>query len=307
MRILRTILFALLLAPAALAQITFDGGSFQTEVSAGTPGCLDDGIDGVGVSPGTASCTTGGYSAVASATAGFSSQANGGEVTAAGEAEAATTGGPPLESSTAISTSTAGAAWILGAPAHYSLVIESAGGAFTNFSGMGVPFPAPPSGIVTGTNYSLNVSVNMTAAANDLSGAEIVVATPQTVTASVTFAPVGSPTLIMGTVLAGGSAMPNLLIEALDGPVVVATTQTANDGSYLLDGLPASVNIRSSDPSGAFVTETSSLLFPPATYNTDLAPITTIPALRGPFLLGLALMLALTAVRVSSRRAIVRQ
>jgi hypothetical protein len=291
------VLFALLLiaAPGATAQILFQSGSFQTSVGANTPGCSDPGGD-VGVSPATASCVTGGYAAVASGAAGFSTHPSGGQVTVSGEAAATSVGPPSQDQSSAHSTNNAGANWKLSVPTHYSLVTEISGGAFVNFSGPGVAFPPPPSGILTGVDYGLNASVAMSATARDSNGAETVTAVPQAATITVTFAEANSPTLIMGTVLAGGSPMPNLLIEALDGLAVVATTRTGSDSSYLLDGLPASVTLRISDPASIFASETSSLLFPPATFDADLEMNPSVPILRDPLLAGLALLLALIAI-----------
>jgi len=305
MRLLATVISLLLLVPAATAQIIFQGGAFQTNVSANTPGCSDFGGD-VGLSPASATCTTGGYSAVSSATAGFSTHPKGGATTASAEAAATSIGPPAQDQSSATSTNNASAGWKISVTTHYSLVTETSGGAFVNFSGPGISFPAPASGILTGTGigdgYSLNVSVTASAFALDSGGAQTVTGVPQHVIASVTFAEVGSSTLIMGTVLAGGVAMPNLFVEALDGLVVVATTQTANDGSYLLDGLPTSVTLRISDPNSLFVTETSPLLFPPTTYNADLAPISAVPALGASMLLLLTLLLTLIATRNRSHR-----
>lgn len=296
------ILFPLLtLSPVAMAQIVFQGGSFQTSVSATIPGCTDN-AGAVGVSPASAFCSAGGYSAVASGAAGFSTHAQGGEVTASADAAATSTGGPPLQQSNAISTNNAGANWTLSVPTHYSLVTETSGGAFVNFSGAGVPFPPPASGVLTGSAYGLAISTNANAIANDSNGAEIVTAIPQTGTASVTFAEVDSPTLIMGTVLAGGVPMANLVVEALDGVVVVATTRTGNDSTYLLDGIGVSVTLRLSDPSGQFAEETSPLLTPPATYDADLEVNTKVPVLGGPVLVGLALVLALVGARVAAHR-----
>jgi hypothetical protein len=292
------VLFALLLvaAPSATAQILFQGGSFQTSVAANTPGCSDDLGGGVGVSPATASCVTGGYAAVANGAAGFSTHPNGGEVTASGEATATSVGPPSQGQSSANSTNNAGANWKLSVPTHYSLVTDISGGAFVNFSGPGVAFPPPPSGILTGVDYGLNASVAVSATARDSNGAETVTAVPQAGAIVVTFAEVNSPTLIMGTVLAGGSPMPSLLIEALEGPVVVATTRTGNDSSYLLDDLPASVTLRISDPTNVFASETSSLLFPPTTFDADLEMNPSVPVLSDALLSGLALLLALMGI-----------
>jgi hypothetical protein len=298
-------LLLLMLPSTATALISFTGGSFQTSVDVTMPGCQDDAGD-VLVSPVSVVCSAGGYSGVASAATGFSGQFDGGEVTASGEAEATSAGPPGTTRSSALSINTASADWTLTAPTHYSLMIESQGGAFVNFSGTGVPFPPPASGVLTGTDYGLAVSVNMSAVANDLGGPTTVVATPQSITAHLTLAEVGSPTLIMGTVLAGGAAMPGLLIEALDGLVVVATTRTASDGSYLLDGIGTSVTLRLSDPGGNFATESSPLLFPPATYNADLTAIASVPALGGALLVGLALTLTLLGSRSAARRTSAR-
>jgi hypothetical protein len=77
---------------------------------------------------------------------------------------------------------------------------------------------------------------------------------------------------------------------------VVATTRTGNDSSYLLDDLPASVTLRISDPANVFASETSSLLFPPTTFDADLEMNPSVPVLSDAVLSGLALLLALMGI-----------
>jgi hypothetical protein len=148
--------------------------------------------------------------------------------------------------------------------------------------------------------------LNAFAVAQDINGPERVPAIPITGEGSVTFAPVGSITLIMGVVLANGvGGGSGLLVEALDtGDLVIANTSTGDDGSYLLANVSGDVTVRASDPSGGFVAQRSAPLSAPATQNFDLAPAPAVPALSAPAIALLCLMiLGLVARAGGSNRA----
>lgn len=107
----------------------------------------------------------------------------------------------------------------------YSLSTTISGGASASFSDGSSP-PLPPSGTLRPDIYELCASASALAQAQDVNGVEIVTAGPREASAWITFAPVGSPTLIRGTVLAGGAGMAGLLVEARDGGIVIASALT---------------------------------------------------------------------------------
>ncbi len=264
---------ALFLCPAlTAAQVTELGDSLLASASATMPGCTDtDG--GADATEAAAACSTMvGYAAAGSARASFTSSTSGGTVDAFAQASAASIGPPATQTATGAGDGQAVVSWTMGSDTLYSLSTTISGGASASFSD-GMSGPLPPSGTLPPDIYELRASASALAQAQDLNGAESVTAGPREASARVTFAPVGSPTLIRGTVLAGGVGTPGLLVEALDGGTVVASTLTGDDGSYLLDGISGPVRLRISDPEGGFASLLSDPLSPPATLNADLEPI----------------------------------
>jgi hypothetical protein len=162
----------------------------------------------------------------------------------------------------------------------------------------------PASGTLPADIYSLIVSGNAFAVARDINGPETITAIPVTGEGSVRFALVGSMTLVMGVVLADGVGVSGLFVEALDADaLVISSTSTGDDGSYLLPELVGVVTVRASDPAGGFVAQQSESLSPPATQNFDLAPTPAAPALSV-FAIALlcGVMLGLTAWAGHTRR-----
>lgn len=296
-RLLPYILFLVSASPAA-AQVIEQGSSLLTTANAIMPGCTDtDG--GAGATEATASCSAMGYSGASSAVTTASSSTSGGEISAFGEASAGSIGPPATQSASANATSQATITWQMLSDTHYSMSLATSGGATAQLDAGGGALPA--SGVATPGFYTLSANASAFAQALDADGVVTVTVGPRSASARVRFAAVGSPTLILGTVSAGGIGAPGLLVEALDGAAVVASTLTGDDGSYLLPDLPGPVAIRASDPAGEFATQVSSPQTPPATFDADLAP--AVPALPGAFpaALGLAL-LAGAALRLRARR-----
>jgi hypothetical protein len=300
----RSLLLSILLIPASAdAQVTPQGGSFQTTASANAPGCSDN-DGGLGISPAAAACVDGqGYAASAGSSAGFAQDAQGGSATVSAEASATVIGSAAHQQSTGNASGIVGMSWLVGSDVHYSLSSDVSGGGFAQLSdNMGI---LPPSGVLAaGNSYGFNAGASAFANAKDVNGAETVIATPSDATAVVTFAVVGSLTLVMGTATAGGGGMAGLLVEALDGSqVVVATTLTGDDGSYLLPSIGTTVTLRISDPGARFATAVSPPLSAPATFDTDLAPIPNVPALSGAWelVLVVALLAARRPLRASGR------
>ena len=156
----------------------------------------------------------------------------------------------------------------------------------------------PPSGVATASDfYTLRADAFSNALAMDSNGAETVTDGPKSASAQVTFAEVGSSTLIRGTVTSGGVGQRAFLIEALQNGLVIAIATTGDDGTYLLAGLPGTVTIRVSDPEGDLATEFSAPLAPPSTFDAELGAL--VPALPTALVCVLA-----TAVLLAARRAL---
>lgn len=293
------LLLCLLSAPTA-AQVTPLGGSFTSTAGANTPGCSDsDG--GAGVSLATASCSDAqGYTAAGSGAAGFTQDANGGQAEASASASASSIGALPPQQSNGSGTGSASMSWFVGSNTYYSLASVSAGSSLVNFSGsMG---SLPPSGILATGTYGLAVSAGANATASDVGGAQVVNATPASALGTLTFAAVGSPTLVRGTVTAAGLGRSGLLVEVLGpdrGSEGVIRTLTGDDGSYLLPFLVGAVTLRVSDPDGGFAPVISPPLTPPTVFDVDLAPA-AVPLTAYPLLLIVAT--ALVGARLLRRR-----
>lgn len=288
------LLVSLLIAPAAFAQITPLGGSVNASVNVSAQGC-SQGDGGVGSTQASAACSINGYAAAAGSTATVTVHSFGGVVSGSAEGGATVPGLGSSGQSNAVATGNVAHTWQLGANTHYTLMTETSGGGAVDF-GSGLP----PSGILSPGFYGLLVNTHISLVALDWMGPETVIAVPESAMGRVTFAEVGSPTLILGQVLAGGAAQPGLLVEALDGGVVVASALTANDGAYLLPDLGPSVMLRISDPQGVFATQFSPLLAPPMTFDADLGATVPIP----PAAVGLLLLsLGLTGALSTRKRA----
>jgi hypothetical protein len=281
MRILAILSPFLLLVPFGLAstaagQVTLSSSTFQTGSTANTPTCSDPGTGGPSISMGTASCGGPiGYTSASSASADFTATATGGLLAASTQAAAAAPGGSPVQSSLSTASATSSGSWSVMASVHYSVAATGDQNATIQGNG-GVDLA--PSGILPASE-SLTVSLNPNVFAQARDNGPLTAASASTGEAEVTFAPVAANDLIMGTILAGGSPMAGLLVEALVSGSPIAATQTASDGSYLLSGIGVPVTLRLSDPGGAFATEFSPLLTPPVTYNADLAPVPAVPGL----------------------------
>jgi hypothetical protein len=275
----------------ATAQAVELGTSILTTANASVlPGGCSVMDGGGGSTEATASCAAMGSTAAGSAQSSLSSSTSGGSATAFAQASATSSGGPSNLTATGQGGSSALVTWEMLSNTHYSLRTTTSGTGVARLEG---PGPLPPSGILSPGFYTLRAQGTALAQAQDSNGAETVTAGPHTGTADVTFASVGSLTLILGTVTSGGSGAPGLLVEAIDGGAVVASTSTGDDGSYLLPDLPCSVVLRVSDPEGILATQFSGLLVPPATFDADLSAV--VPALSAPFAVALGLGLALCA------------
>ncbi len=255
----------------ASAQVTELGESRLASATATTPGCSEsDG--GADATAAAASCDAQGYTAAASAQASFTTSTSGGTVSASAQGVATSTGSPANQTATGSGSGQAVVSWSMASDTHYSLSITVSGGGMASFSD-GISGPLPSSGILAADDYELRAGADALAQAQDINGVETVMAGPADASARVHFAVVGSGTLILGIVLADGVGTPGLLVEALDGGSVVASTLTGDDGSYLLPDLLGVVTLRISDPAGGFATQISGPLAPPATFNADLVPI----------------------------------
>ena len=269
---IRLLWILLIFFPNVVPAQVFDlGGSLRATATATTPGCTQsDG--GGGATQAVASCAAQGYTAAGSARASLISSTSGGSVSAFGEGAATATGSISNFTASGLGDGGAVVSWSMISNTHYSLSTSASGGGTASFSD-GLSGPLPPSGTLPTDIYTLRADAFAFAQAQDINGAESVTAGPLEASARVTFAVVGSSTLILGTVLAGGVGKPGLLVEALDGGTVVASTLTGDDGSYLLPDLPGIVTLRISDPEGGFITQVSAPLTPPATFDADLEPI----------------------------------
>lgn len=253
------------------AQVVEGGNSRVATANAVTPGC-NEADGGAGATAAAASCDAQGYTAVASASASSTLSADGGTASASAYGVATSTGSISNFTATGSGNGQIALSWSMLSATHYSLSVTVAGGGTAAFSD-GMSGPLPPSGILPADVYQLNVGATALAQARDINGVETVIAGPVSASARVSFAEVGSTTLILGTVLAGGVGTPGLLVEARVGGTVVASTLTGDDGSYLLPDLPGTVTLRISDPAGGFAPRLSAPLMPPATFDVDLEPI----------------------------------
>jgi hypothetical protein len=278
MRSLGIAMVALLWANSGSAQVALDSFTIQTAVSANTPSCSDPGSGGVGVPMGTASCAGPlGYTSSAGASASFVSNPMGATMSVSSFAAANVPGMVPVDDSNGNASGGVLGNWTANVDAHYS--VSTTGDATTNLSGTaGGNLPA--SGTLA-MNDVFSVSINSSVFAFARDNGSLAAADASSGEAEVTFAPVGANDLIMGTILAGGSPMAGLRVEALDGGNPIASVSTASDGSYLLTGITVSVTLRISDPGGDFMTELSPLQNPPATYDADLEPNAAVPGLAG--------------------------
>jgi hypothetical protein len=162
-----------------------------------------------------------------------------------------------------------------------------------NFSG-----GSASSGLLDPGPYSLNAGVTAAAGGSEngfLTGAASAIATVY-----LAFAELDSPYLVHGVLTAGGIGRPGLLVEALDGANVIDSARTGDDGSYLLSAVTTAVTLRFSDPAGGFQTIETSLMTPPATFDVNLDPAVSVPALD-PTLLGV-LAFALAGAGWATRR-----
>jgi len=246
----------------------------------------------------SAACAAMGYTAVAHAETSLVASTSGGSVSVYGEASAHATGSPSQLNASGQATSIANITWYVSSNVHYSLSTAVQGGASASFQDSGGPLP--PSGVLTTGYYTLYSNGNAYALARDINGAETVSVGPRIASAEVTFASVGSLTLIRGTVLGCGVPVQGLLVEAISGGSVVASAVTGNDGTYLLPDLPGAVDVRISDPNGVYATEVFANQTPPIVFDADLGK--QVPALPAPFAVAAALLLAWLARAALRRR-----
>lgn len=288
---------ALIVAAAARGDVFLQGDSLQTSAIVSMPGCtLSDG--GANVPAAMIDCASQGYSAAASAAYTASATNAGGAVSVFAESAAGSIGGGAGQAASGSGTAIASITWQMTSSTHYSLAVTqdpTPGGATVVFQ-TSTGAALPPSGIVAAGFYDLRGDAIAFSLAEDDGGVQTVSVGPLTAAGEVSFAPVGSSSLVRGTVTAGGSAAPGLLVEALVGASIVAATTTGLDGTYLLDGLPGPVEIRVSDPALVLATQQSGVLTPPAVYDVDLAPITTVSTLSTSLLAGLGLLLVGTTL-----------
>jgi hypothetical protein len=297
MRATRLWILLFILPDLAAAQVVEIGTSLLTSASASTPGGCSMMDGGAGFTEATASCAAMGYLGDGSAASSLFSSPAGGSVSVFAVAAATSTGSPSNLTASGQGDSHALVTWQLFSSYHYSLSTSLLDSATASLSGTSGALPA--SGVLTPDFYTLRADGTAFALAQDQNGAETITQGPLAASASVTFAAVGSSTLIRGSVLACGVPVQGLLIEALSGESVVASTVTGDDGSYLLPGLPGAVTLRISDPNGVYATEISASLTPPLTFDADLPK--HVPALPAPFG-GLAALMLASAAYWSLRR-----
>lgn len=292
--------FLLLAVPGvAAAQVLEIGTSLLTSANAQTPGGCNV-MDGGGTfTEATAACSTMGYLAAAHAESSLATSTSGGEVSVFAEASATATGSPSDLTASGIANSVASITWYAASDQHYSVstTLQGATASFEDTSGS-----LPASGVLTmGEYYTLNAHGFAFALAQDSNGAETVHAGPLAASAQVTFASVASSTLIRGSVLGCGVPVQGLLVEALSGGAVIASTITGDDGTYLLPDLPGTVDVRVSDPNGVYATEVFAGQTPPIVFDADLGK--QIPALPAPAVVAAALVLAWVARTALRRRS----
>lgn len=304
-------LCSLILPGAASGQIILQTGSFQTSTAATTTAsggstCTDPG-GGVNVPSGSSSCAdVDGNTAAGSAQANVSVDTQGADfsLTANGSGSVVV-GQPGPFAAQANGSGSANAVrnWFLTNDTLYSLAVaksaEFEGGAalanaIVSFSG-----GSAASGLLTSGTYSMTASV--TAAAGGIETGLLTGAASASANARLTFAEAASPTLVQGTVLGEGIGLPGLLVEALDRATVIDSALTGDDGSYLLPLVTTSVTLRVSDPAGGFTTVESTLLAPPATFDTDLVATPLVPTLT-PSWLGVLAVLILGTGWVARRK-----
>ncbi|MEM7079628.1 MAG: hypothetical protein AAF513_13480, partial [Pseudomonadota bacterium] len=193
--------------------------------------------------------------------------------------------GPFNANATASGNASALENWTLSGDTHFSVALDSqsdfdgtasSANATATFSGGG----GASSGILSAGTYSMLTSASSNAGASE-SGAQTGAANAEAM-GRVTFAPVGSPTLVRGTITAGGLAQPGLIVEAFDGTTLIDSALTGDDGSYLLPEVLVAATLRVRDPNGGFQTLETSVLAPPAVFDTNLPPL-VVPALPLPF------------------------
>lgn len=274
----------------ALAEVFLQGESILTLATALTLGC-NESDGGAAATEATAACAAFGYTAAASAQTSSLASTSGGSVSVAAEAGATSVGGNGNQSASGNGTSTVAITWQMTADTHYSvssLVTPTPLNATAELQdAMGNPLPA--SGVLSPGFYVLLGHTMASALARDVNGAESTSAGPFSASGDVTFADVGSTTLVLGRITVGGLGKAGLLVEAVVGQTVVASAITAADGTYLLPNLPGAITLQVTDPAGALPTQVSGTLTPPETFDLDLPA--RVPVLSAP--LGLALAVAL--------------
>ncbi len=289
------------LASPARAEVFLQGESILTVATAQTLGCTDsDG--GGGATEATAACAAFGYTAAASAQTSSSASASGGSVSVLAEGGATSVGGNGNQNASGNGTSTAVITWQMTTDTHYSvssLALPTPGNATAGLEDA-VGNPLATSGVVPAGFYVLLAHTMASALAQDVNGAESVSAGPFSASAHVTFAEVGSPTLVLGTITVAGVGRPGLVVDAFVGQTIVASAITAADGSYLLPNLPGTVTLEISDPTGVLAMQTSGPLTPPQTVNVDLPP-PSVPLLSATFAGVMAGVLAAAGRRAAKR------
>ncbi len=308
MRCLVAFVCTIWLAVSAVAQITPTGLVIVSETTADTRdsigGSCSDMDGGPGVPSSTSSCSDAqGETAASSAQTVATSDARGGDFSVVAQAGATAVPAPGPQQAFGLATAGANALenWTLSGDTFYVVALSTTsdpGGptgnasATATFSGGG----GAPSGLLTAGTYALQATADVSALARETG--PVTSAASGSATARVTFAPALSSTLVRGVGTAGGLPMAGLLVEALDGPVVLDSGLSGDDGSYLLPDVTSPATIRFSDPGGIFQAFESGVVTPPAVVNADLLALPTVPAL--PFALAVVLVLALLVVARSS-------
>jgi hypothetical protein len=293
-------LFPLHAGPAR-AEVFVQGNSILTVATAFTLGC-NESHGGGGATDALALCAANGYTAGAAAHTESGASASGGSVSVFAEAGATSVGGSANRTASGNGTSTAVITWQMTTDTHYAVSSVSlptpanASAVFEDTLGN----PLATSGVLAPGFYVLRGTTMASAFAMDVNGAESVSAGPFSASADVTFADVGSPTLVLGTITVGGLGTAGLRVDALASQTVVASAITAADGTYLLPDLPGTITLRISDPTGVVPTKTSGALSPPQTFDLDLPP-PSVPALAAPFAVALG-----AALLVAGRKACTR-
>ena len=313
MRFLLAFVCSIGLAGSAVAQVTPTGLAIVSETAADTRdsigGSCSDMDGGPGFTSSTSSCSDAqGETAASSAQTTATSDARGGDFAVVAQAGATAVPAPGPQQAFGLATAGASALenWTLSSDTFYVVSLSTAsdpGGptgsasATATFSGGG----GAPSGLLTAGVYALQATADASALARETG--PVTSAASGSATARVTFAPAVSSTLVRGVVTAGGLPRAGLLVEALDGPVVLDSGLSGDDGSYLLPDVTSPATIRFSDPAGNFQTFESGVVTPPAVVNADLLALPTVPALPAALVLVLALALLAVARGALGRRA----